>query len=211
MKKYCVYMHTCPNGKVYIGITSQTPSKRWSRGSGYVKNDHFYKAILKYGWDNINHEILFDSLSETEACEKEVELIAMYDSTNPAYGYNNSLGGEHSSPTKSTREKISIAHTGMRHTEETLEKLRHAKKNVSYETRQRQRVAKLGKKLSNYHREKISKGNKKPVKCIELGKIYDSAQDAGKELGIWYTAIADTARGNTRHKTAGGYHWKYVK
>ncbi len=37
-KKYCVYMHTAPNGKVYIGITSQKPSQRFGRGRGYWHN-----------------------------------------------------------------------------------------------------------------------------------------------------------------------------
>ena len=39
---FCVYKHTCPNGKVYIGITCQNPIKRWKGGSGYKNNKHFY-------------------------------------------------------------------------------------------------------------------------------------------------------------------------
>ena len=31
---YCVYKHTSPSGKSYIGITNQRPERRW-RG-GYV-------------------------------------------------------------------------------------------------------------------------------------------------------------------------------
>lgn len=94
MKKYSVYMHTCPNGKVYIGITSINPLKRWKNGQGYYKNDHFFKAIKNYGWDNIKHEILFVNLTEEEACQKEIELIASYNSNNPNYGYNNTIGGK---------------------------------------------------------------------------------------------------------------------
>lgn len=92
--RYFVYKHTCPNGKVYIGITCQTPSKRWHNGKGYVQNKYFYSAISKYGWDNIKHEILFDSLTKEEACKKEIELIAQYRSNLHEYGYNLSVGGE---------------------------------------------------------------------------------------------------------------------
>ena len=32
---YCVYIHTAPNGKMYIGQTSQKPEARWNNGRGY--------------------------------------------------------------------------------------------------------------------------------------------------------------------------------
>ena len=44
---YCVYKHTCPNGKVYIGVTSQNPLRSWNNGNGYRGNEHFYRAIVK--------------------------------------------------------------------------------------------------------------------------------------------------------------------
>jgi predicted GIY-YIG superfamily endonuclease len=40
-KKFVLYKHTCPNGKVYIGITCQKPQIRWNYGKGYQKNKHF--------------------------------------------------------------------------------------------------------------------------------------------------------------------------
>ena len=53
---FCVYKHTCPNGKVYIGITSKKPEYRWGKnGIGYKKQPHFCRAIPKYGWGNIKH------------------------------------------------------------------------------------------------------------------------------------------------------------
>lgn len=91
---YFVYKHTCSNGKVYIGITCQTPSKRWHSGKGYYRNKYFTSAIEKYGWENIKHEILFDSLTQKEAEAKEIELIAFYKSNQREYGYNLSVGGE---------------------------------------------------------------------------------------------------------------------
>ena len=34
-KNYTVYMHICPNGKRYIGITKLKPQERWGNGKSY--------------------------------------------------------------------------------------------------------------------------------------------------------------------------------
>jgi len=91
---YYVYRHTLPNGKVYIGITSQNPEIRWQSGFGYSDNLDFSEDIKKYGWDNIQHDILFDNLDEYDARMKEIELIKQYNSNNPEYGYNLDKGGK---------------------------------------------------------------------------------------------------------------------
>ena len=98
-KKFCVYEHLFPNGKRYIGITSKNPKARWENGAGYDKERQpvVYNAIQKYGWNNIEHNILFTDLTEEEAKEKEKELIKeyhtfIYDET--PMGYNMTLGGE---------------------------------------------------------------------------------------------------------------------
>lgn len=95
-KIYCVYKHTNKfNGKVYIGITSQHPEKRWKNGYGYEGNEYFYRAIQKYGWDKgFEHEIVVDGLTKEQACAIEIELIQAYDSTNHNSGYNFSSGGD---------------------------------------------------------------------------------------------------------------------
>lgn len=91
-------MHTTPSGKRYIGITKNHPSTRWANGNGYANNSHFSNAIAKYGWENIQHEILFRGLTEEAAKSKEVELIAEYDTTDPKNGYNRTLGGDTNVP-----------------------------------------------------------------------------------------------------------------
>ena len=60
---YTVYMHICPNNKRYIGITGQVVEKRWNHGEGYSHQRLFYRAILKYGWDNIQHLIIKDNIT----------------------------------------------------------------------------------------------------------------------------------------------------
>ena len=75
---YTVYKHTTPSNKVCIGITSKDPKIRWY--GRYRNNYHFSKAIDKYGWENIKHEILYSGLSKDEAEQKEIELIKQYKS-----------------------------------------------------------------------------------------------------------------------------------
>lgn len=97
--KFCVYMHKFPNGKMYIGITSKKPKARWQNGTGYTKEHQsvMYNAIQKYGWDNVEHFILYNNLTETEAKQKEIELIKKYNTYihfENSNGYNMTLGGE---------------------------------------------------------------------------------------------------------------------
>lgn len=113
---YCVYKHTSPSGKVYIGITGKNPVERWRSGKGYKSNPHFSNAVIKYGWDNFKHEILFDNLTQEEAKSKEIELITSYRSNESRFGYNRSGGGEpffQGKFSKEARLKLSLSHKGL--------------------------------------------------------------------------------------------------
>ncbi len=85
---YYVYKHTCPNHKVYIGMTGSEPTERWNGGYGYLKNKRFIKDILKYGWDNITHEILSLHDNKIDALQEEAKQIAAHHSDMPHFGYN---------------------------------------------------------------------------------------------------------------------------
>ena len=116
-ENYTVYMHVNKiDNKKYIGITMQDPKIRWgSNGSGYLGCNVFYNAINKYGWDNFEHIILHEGLTQDEACIKEVELIKEYNTTNRLYGYNISEGGKGVHITErwdEWNEKISASHYG---------------------------------------------------------------------------------------------------
>lgn len=75
-KCWSVYRHNCPDGRCYIGITSNKPETRWSGGLGYeYGNREFFIYILSVGWRNIGHEILYSGLSEEEAREIEKQEI----------------------------------------------------------------------------------------------------------------------------------------
>lgn len=129
---YKVYKHTCPNGKVYIGITCKKDvTKRWGRdGLGYNMQTLFYRAINKYGWDNIHHEIIEDNLSKEDAFELEKKLIKQYDSTNPNFGYNVSTGGEYNhegcKASNELRQHLSEVHKQIGQTQEQINGLKKA-------------------------------------------------------------------------------------
>ena len=88
---YCVYEHVFPNGKKYIGITRDTHA-RWRNGKGYETQDKVNRAINKYGWDNIQHNIIVDGITKEQAETLEKYLIAELHTINN--GYNVSSGGE---------------------------------------------------------------------------------------------------------------------
>lgn len=92
---YCVYLHTFPNGMKYVGITEygNQPNARWKNGFGYMNNSEMFSAIVKYGWDNIEHDVLFTNLSKDEALRKEKELINEHDSVRCGYNRANGRGG----------------------------------------------------------------------------------------------------------------------
>ena len=93
MKKFYVYIHTCPNGKKYVGITTTDPKDRWRKGEGYKSNKHFYSAIQKYKWDNIEHQV-FEVDTKEEMFFLEKYFISYYQTNNRDFGYNKSIGGE---------------------------------------------------------------------------------------------------------------------
>ena len=111
-KNYIVYMHICPNNKKYIGITCNAKQRWGKNGNGYRSNILFSRAIKKYGWENIEHKIIYDNLTEEEAKAKEIESIEKYGTLKPN-GYNISTGGDNTTKgykfTKAQREKLSRA------------------------------------------------------------------------------------------------------
>lgn len=156
-REYIVYMHTFPNGKRYVGITSKPATERWKHGFGYYSQPYINHAIKKYGWENVKHDILHSNLSKEEACAIEETLISNNRLTESEYGYNIANGGltsgKHSAETrmkisanrkgKGTGEKnrlfgVDISGSknpffGKQHTQEARKKMREAHADVAGE------------------------------------------------------------------------------
>jgi group I intron endonuclease len=203
-KMYTVYKHTTPNGKVYIGITKQKVKKRWFNGEGYRGCSYFYKAIQKYGWENIKHEILFTGLTKEEAETKEIELIEYYDSTNSEKGYNLREGGSLYGFNDETIRKMRESHIGKTLPNEQKEKISIALKGRktsrgmlghkhSEETKIKMSLANKGKKKSPEATEKMRKsltgklvgsknGHSHAVVNITTGERFECITMAAKNI-----------------------------
>lgn len=209
---YTVYMHKNKiNHKVYIGITSRKPSVRWNNGAGYRKT-YFANAINKYGWDNFEHIILFTGLTKEQACEKEIELIKEYNSTDDRYGYNIATGG-------AINCGYTISEERKKHLSEINKGENHPQYHVprSDKTKSKISAAKKGVSFSEEHKRKLSESKKgkparniKPVAQYDLSlnfiKRYKSLEEAQKETHI---CKANICRAIKYNRTAGGFKWTY--
>lgn len=133
-----IYKSTCLiNNKIYIGKTKYELNKRIkqhinksNRGSNLL----FHKAIKKYGFENFKWEVLEEFKNIDELNKFEIEVIKKLNATNPDTGYNIALGGNGGDTfTNNPRKK------------ELTENVSKFHKN---------------KKLTQEHKDKISKGNK---------------------------------------------------
>lgn len=95
-----IYKYTSPSGKSYIGQTIKTIEQRAKyTGEGYKRCSVFYRAILKYGFENFSCEILKEIQSETKQELKqkldslEQKYIQQYNTIAP-FGYNIRSGGD---------------------------------------------------------------------------------------------------------------------
>lgn len=215
MNTYTVYKHTSPSGKVYIGITSKKPEKRWDNGKGYRDCPHMARAVAKYGWENFAHAIIAEGLAKEEAEAMEIKLIAEFRSNNGDFGYNVDLGG--SAPgraSEETRQRMSESHMGHPTSEETRRKISAAHKGVplspTHLAASRTASAKRrGIPLPEETRRKISEANKgrakPPEECRRIsearkGKIAHS-EETRRRISETKKSSPTTPRGAANHKS----------
>lgn len=195
-RRYTVYVHTSPSNKKYVGMTSTSLEKRWQSGKGY-RTQVFYRAIQKYGWDNIEHEVVQDGLTKSEAEELERALIKEYKSNNPHYGYNVADGGHHAGMhSEATRKKFSermkgsTLNRGRVHTELARKHMSEAQRKVDHHlTEEQKRHLSEINKGRTYSEESIEKMRQSarrlrsyPVYCVELDMTFDSVPEASEYI-----------------------------
>ncbi len=63
-----------------------------------------------------------------------------------------------------------------------------------------------------YHAYKLGLKHKKgkPVICVETGEIFESVKAANESMGVTHSHIGAVCNHDFYHKTACGYHWKWL-
>ena len=182
------------NGKVYIG-QSINIKNRWKDHINALNRNDSSCTLLQRAWNkykqvNFSFEIL-ELCSEDKLDDVEIKYIEFYDSVNN--GYNIELGGNTNKHLSAeTKQKISNAKCGMRHSEETKRKMSQSRmgenngmygKTHSEESKRKMSESKKGKPghaCSEYQKEcarlynlgkVVSDETKKKISDANKGKI----------------------------------------
>jgi group I intron endonuclease len=145
-------------GKVYIGFDSNWPNRmvvhKSSSKNGVSK---FYRAIRKYGWNEFDWSIVYQSLDKNHTLNvMENYFINEHDSYNN--GYNSTLGGDGCFGliiSEEHKTKLSSTHKGKKLSLEHIEILREKGKKLIGD-----KNPMFGKKHTEEHKKKISESSK---------------------------------------------------
>lgn len=207
-KKWIVYRHTSPNGKVYIGITSRG-IKRWSsKDNSYKNNPHFRTAIKKYGWKRFKHEILYSNLNKISAITIEIDLIYYYKSINNCYNITDGGEGCLGCHTKRHSKEFKLA----------LSQRSSGENNYFYGKSFKGELHPMyGKHHTEESKTKMSNSKNSMKKQVgqytidgELIKSYSCIREAERQTGVLHHHISGCCRELPEHKTAGGFKWKFI-
>lgn len=245
---YCVYAHTSPSGKKYVGQTGRKPEQRWGKnGINYLakKNDKyihsaFAKAILKYGWDNIEHEIIASNLTKEEADNFEKLLIEKLNTMNPKYGYNCKEGGSHGSLSEESKRKLSESTKGEKShmygkhlSEETKKKISNSRKGTLSSEETKRKISDATKGESNpfygkQHTEESRKKMSESQKGLRMGASHFASRKVkqynlqGNLIKVW-DCMREAGRElrinyhniysccQNNRRTAGKFIWRYFE
>ena len=209
------------NNKIYVVKRQKSLWDEHYFGSG----QHIKRAIKKYGKENFIRELLDTAETIDELNQKECYWIEKLPARNPATGYNVGKGGEY---TANNMKQIICLETG-----QIFSNIRAASKYLGLNTTSsiNKALKNLNKTACGYHwaylydinlKEKLKEfkdtnilltiknsktNNKKKIKCIETGEIFNTIREAKKAYNN--TSINDCLGG--RCKTAAGYHWQYIE
>ena len=148
----------------------------------------FYSAILKYGWNNIEHEILETGLTSKEADDRELFYIKSYRSNEKDYGHNilahgnvsmNKITDEIRAKMSKNKKREEKAQYGRMKCARLCPKRKKGCKGFipSDETRKKLSAALTGRPVSEETRKKISESQK--------GKWHHTEEQLEKMREAW--------------------------
>jgi len=226
-RRSIVYIHENKiNGKLYIGKTKQKAKIRWRDGEGYIDSPKFYNAIKLYGWNNFNHIIYAEKLTEEEAYSLEKELISKFNSIKN--GYNIAPGGkcpkdysdEAIERMKKGHEKQAEKMRGKKHSEEAKKKMSESakghsvseelKKKLSDDRKGIERPDLRGENNGMYGRIYGNNPAARAVICIETNELFSTLKEASEKTGNSVQHILRCIHGHVSSRK-GKFNWKYAE
>ena len=215
-----IYRYVSPSGKSYIGQTTNEKIRRehWNTVGPYA-GIKINRARIKYGLESFKYEVLEKRIfsSKKQAKEEldklEVYYIGLYNSY--VHGYNCTIGGDSTVGYKFSTEsknRISIANRGKKRTDEVKKKLSLVRRGVKLTEEWRNNISKSLKGRPCTWSDKIIKA--KTIKGVlqfsleeELIQSFPSVKEASLCTGIAEASLYKCLNG--KHKTSGGFIWKY--
>lgn len=215
MKGY-VYSITFPSNKRYIGITTKNPKTRYREHISHALYGNcgqrkIYKAINKYGADNLKFEVLVEIEKETkelllkDLCLLEQKYINDFDSF--FNGYNCTLGGEGTFGLVGELNQF----YGKKHTPETINRLKElaSVRKHTEETKRKISEAGKGRKHSKESIEKMKqRKERKQVICLDTNDTFNSSTDCSNHFKIARSDIRKVCEGE--RITAHGMKFRYI-
>lgn len=171
---------------------------------------YFGKALAKYGIENFEIEVLDSADTVEELNNLEIEYIAQLNTMAPS-GYNLCIGGDTTTGfTHSEESRLKMSETKKAKGSMVGEKNHFYGKTHTEETRAKMSEAWKTRVVTEETKEKMSKASAKakPVRCLNDGLEFPSAQKAGEYYGISATHIGRVCRGV--NKTTHGKVFEFV-
>lgn len=209
---------------VYVGKTSRPVNERWLKHATDKKaKTRIGRSLIKYGHSNFEFSVIDIAESEESLTHKEIFWIKTLNTVSPN-GYNLTHGGEGSSLSEETKEKLSkifsLKHgvtkgRAKSYRERTPEeiKLWDERVRLNRSNAQKGRDSPMkGKKHSKESLAKMSENRKGIVAYTKIvtrsdGVVFESLKDAAEDSGTNKPNITSQIKG-LRHN-AGGFQFKY--
>lgn len=195
------------NGKIYVGQAKDFKSRlrchKYHTKSN-KKNNPFYAALRKYGWDNFIINIIEEC--DVEMLNKREEYWIEEKNCLYPYGYNLMKGGNQYEMSDETKKKISESRKGMKFSDKHIENLKksHMGNKLSEETKKKISEINKGKIHSEDTRLKLrySNPNRKEVGRFD-GKEnlickYESIKEAARILQCNVGHLSECCRGKRK-------------
>lgn len=189
MKNCYVYIHKKADTKeiFYIGIGNQLKYRRAYQITGNRRSKEWMKVVKKHG---VEVEIYADNLTREQAIEMEIFLIEKYGRIDLGNGIlvNMTKGGDGFPILSDEVKKRNHRNRGQKRAEHatkiTIEKL--TGRTLSEETKEKMRLAKIGKKQSKEHLEnrknalKNAKYQGRTILNVETNETFNSISEAAR-------------------------------